>query len=193
LNNLESIARFRNALALDNPASCLDVEFNIYRVGPDDELELANGGVFEFEEGERLAFEIINREDRNVFVSILDFGLTGRISLIYPPARAAEMIAPGQTLKVGVGRQRMTLGVPPELQAPVGTETLKAFISTVETDFRWLQQGGLRSIGKDCGGLRQQFEAAYNGPATREILLESNDEGEWTAPARTFQVRRPTY
>jgi hypothetical protein len=192
LNNLESIARFRNALALDNPASCLDVEFNIYRVDPDGQLELANGGAFEFEEGERLAFEIINRENRNVFVSILDFGLTGRISLIYPPARAAEMIAAGQTLKVGVGQQRMTLGIPPEQQAPVGTETLKAFISTEETDFRWLQQGGLRSIGKDCGGLRQQFEAAYNGPATREILLENNDEGDWKAPARAFQVRRRT-
>jgi hypothetical protein len=192
-SNLESIARFRNALALDNPASQLDVEFNIYRVHPDDELELANGGGFEFEEGERLAFEIINRENRNVFVSILDFGLTGRISLIYPPARAAEMISAGQTLKIGVGQQRMTLGVPREMQASVGTETLKAFISTEETDFRWLQQGGMRSIGKDCGGLRQQFEAAYNGPATREIVLESSDEGDWKAPARAFQVRRRTH
>ena len=192
VSNLEAIARFRNALGLDNPGSALDVDFNIYRVGPEGNLEDANGGAFTFEEGDCLAFEIVNREDTNIFVSVLDFGLTGRISLLYPPNRAGEMIAAGQTLKIGVGKHRLTLGVPEELHAQQGTETLKAFISTDEADFRWLQQGGVRSVESGCLGLRRHFEAAYHGPTTRDVALQFEDgTGEdWTAPARSFELRR---
>lgn len=192
IGNLESIARFRNALALDNPQSNLDVEFNIFRVRPDGELETANGGGFVFEEGDRLAFEIINRESRNIFVSILNFGLTGKIALLYPPSRASEMIAPGKSIRIGVGEQRMTLGVPGEFQLQRGTEALKAFISTDETDFRWLQQGGLRSVAAASVGLKRHFEAAYLGPATRDVVLNLSDgDGqEWTAPTRAFELQR---
>jgi hypothetical protein len=192
VGNLEAIARYRNALALDNPASTLDVEFNIYRVGPDDGLETANGGGFVFGEGDRLAFEVVNREGRNVFVSVLNFGLSGGISLLYPPGRAGEMIAPGKSIRIGIGEQRMTLEVPESFPAQHGTEALKAFISTDETDFRWLQQGGLRSLGSASTGLRRHFEAAYLGPATRDVVLAFDDGAgaEWKATTRAFDLQR---
>ena len=192
LGNLESIARFRNALALDNPASSLAVEFNIYRVNADGELENANGGDFVFDEGDRLAFEIVNHEDRNIFVNVLNFGLTGGIALLYPPGRAGEMIAPGKSIRIGVGEQRMTLEVPKSFQAKRGTEALKAFISTDETDFRWLQQGGMRSLGSASTGLRRHFEAAYLGPATRDVVLNLDDGAgeDWKATTRAFDLQR---
>ena len=195
VDNLESIARFRNALALDNPGSALAVDFNIYRVAADETLEPANGGDFEFREGDRLAFEIVNREQRNVFVSVLDFGLTGRISLVYPQSRAGEMIAPGKTLRIGLGAHRMTLGIPKGFEGKLGTETLKAFISTEETDFRWLQQGALRSLGAASAGLRRQFELACLGPNTRELTVEivEDPDQDWIAPTRSFILKRATH
>ncbi|MGK2927140.1 MAG: caspase family protein, partial [Lysobacterales bacterium] len=192
VSNLEAMARYRNALRLDNSGSALEVDFNIYRVGPEGDLENANGGDFEFEEGERVAFEVINREGRSVFVSVLDFGLTGRISLLYPKNRAGEMITAGRTLQVGTGERKFPLGVPGELRSNRGTETLKAFISTDEADFRWLQQGGVRSADTRCLALRRQFEAAYNGPATRDVVdgAEDRAEDDWKAVARSFELRR---
>lgn len=192
VSNLEAIARYRNALSLDNPESALDVEFNIYRVGSDGELKDANGGDFVFDDGDRLAFEVVNREQRNIFVSVLDFGLTGRISLIYPQNRAGEMIAAGRTVKIGVGQQRLTLAVPDDFHAQQGTETFKAFISTDEADFRWLQQGGVRSGDSNVSRLRRHFEAAYHGPKTRDaaLQLDAGAGEDWIARARSFELRR---
>lgn len=192
VSNLEAIARYRNALVLENPESALNVAFNIYRVGSDGELKDANGGDLVFDEGDRLAFEMINREQRNIFVSVLDFGLTGRISLIYPQNRAGEMIAAGQSVKIGVGQQRLTLAVPDDFHAHQGTETFKAFIGTDEADFRWLQQGGVRSVDSDVSRLRRHFEAAYHGPKTRDASLQLDDGAgeDWIALARSFELRR---
>jgi hypothetical protein len=118
--------------------------------------------------------------------------LTGDVALFYPPKKGSEMIAAGQTLKIGVGGQKIRLGIPKEQLSNQGTETLKAFITSDEADFRWLQQEGTRSVDISRSGLRQQFEAAYNGPATRfAILEEGDDESEdWKGIARSFQLRR---
>jgi hypothetical protein len=192
VTNFEVVARYRNALRLDNPGSELNVEFNIYAMDSKGELQQANGGDFVFEEGDHLVFEVINHEKTNVFVSVLDFGLTGDIALFYPPKKASEMIAAGQTLKIGTGRRKIRLGIPEELLSNQGTETLKAFITNDEADFRWLQQEGTRSADISRSGLRQQFEAAYDGPATRFAILEGGDDEseDWKGIARSFQLRR---
>jgi hypothetical protein len=192
IGNLEATARYRNALRLDNPGSELNVEFNIYRVNPDGELDKANGGDFVFEEGDSLAFEVVNNEEKSVFVSVLDFGLTGKISLFFPPNKTSEMITAGQTLTIGSGDRRIRLGVPKELVADSGTETIKAFITDNEADFRWLQQAGTRSHNTERSGLRRQFEAAYEGPATRDAFMDdgSDKSEDWKAIARSFELRR---
>ncbi len=192
VSNLEAKARYRNALTLDNPGSELNVEFNIYRANPDTDLQKANGGDFEFVEGDCLAFEVVNHEDQAVFVSVLDFGLTGRISLLFPPNKTSEMIAAGQTLKIGAGERKIRLGVPRELAANQGTETMKAFITSDEADFRWLQQEGTRSINTSRSALRKQFQAAFDGPATRDGALDAEHDAneDWKAIARSFELRR---
>jgi hypothetical protein len=194
VSNLEAMARYRNALKLDNPASQLNVEFNIFHVDSDGELHNINGVDFIFEEGQNLAFEVINHEPNNVFVSLLDFGLTGKISLFYPPKNSSEMIAPGKTLKIGADERKIQLSVLSEFVGNQGTETVKAIFTSDESDFRWLQQEGTRALATKRSSLRQQFEAAYNGPPTRNMSFETEaDAGEnedWKAITRTFELKR---
>lgn len=192
ISNLETTARYRNALRLDNPNKDLNVEFNIYRLMPDDSLKEANGGEFVFEDGDCIAFEVINKEDRDVFISVLSFGLTGRIALLYPPNSTSELIEKGQKLIIGQGKRKIRLSVPKDLAADSGTETYKVFVTTNEADFTWLQQAGTRLVNGSRSQLRRQFETAYDGPKTRDSLFDSGDEeeDEWITVARSFVVRR---
>jgi hypothetical protein len=190
--NLETLSRYRNALQLDNPDEDLDVEFNIYRETGPDEWEKINGGEWCFEEGDCIAFECINKEDTPVFVSVLDFGLSGKIQLLFPPRTTSELIGPGNTLKIGTGKRRIRLGLPKNFSSDEGSGAFKAFITTDEADFQWLQQDGTRSAGSGKSGLRKQFEAAYNGPKTREASMDEEEDAseKWIATARSFNIKR---
>lgn len=190
IDNLETLARYRNALRLDNSASDLNIEFNIYRVLENGDLQNANSGDFQFHAGDYLAFEIINHGDKQVFANVLDFGLSGKISLIYPQRRAGELIEAGRTLRFGTGKAKIRLSVPDKVLAK--HETFKAFISSNEVDFRWLQQDGLRSADSRRSNLRKQFEAAYSGPASREseVVGDEETEEDWKAISRSFKLQK---
>ncbi|MDH3588900.1 MAG: caspase family protein [Gammaproteobacteria bacterium] len=190
VKNLETRARFKNALNLDNPDSKLDVEFNIYEQLDDDNCELANGGDCVFNDGDRISFEIINNEKDAVYVSLLDFEATGAISLFYPPRGSSEMIEAGKSLRIGRGNQVLRLKLDDAVKEDVAVETLKALITNNETDFRWLEQGATRSIGQSR--LRKQFEAAYNGPTTRAVIMETEEEeaDDWKSINRFFNLKR---
>lgn len=192
INNLEAMARYRNALKLDNPESKLNVEFNIFHVDSDGKSHNINDKNFVFEEGQNLAFEVTNHEKNNVFFTLLDFGLTGKISLFYPPKTSSEMIAPGKSIKIGADERKIKLSVLKEFVGNQGTETVKAIITSEESDFRWLQQEGTRSLGMKRSSLRQQFEAAYNGPPTRNMSFESeaDEDEDWIALTRSFELKR---
>ena len=190
--NLETTARYQNAIRLDNPDSILDVQFNIYAQNNDGDWESANGGHHVFTAGDRIGFEVVNKEKEPVFVSVLDFGLSGKIKLLYPPKTTSEVIEPGKTLKIAMGDRKLRLGLPDNFSADQGTGAFKAFITNAEADFQWLQQEGTRSAGGKSG-LRGQFEAAYNGPKMRDAGFddeEDDDAEDWTASCRTFEIRR---
>lgn len=190
LDNLETLARYQNALKLDNSASDLKVEFNIYRVLENGDLEDANSGDFQFDAGDCIAFEIINHGKEQVFANVLDFGLSGKISLMYPQRRAGELIEAGRTVRFGTGRAKIRLGIPDKVLAR--QETFKAFISSHEADFRWLKQEGLRSADSRRSSLRKQFEAAYNGPSSREgeVIGGEDIDEDWKAISRSFKLRK---
>lgn len=193
IDNLETMARYRNAMKLDNPDSKLNVEFNIFHVDSTGKLHNINDEDFVFEEGQNLAFEVTNNEPNNIFFSLLDFGLTGKISLFYPRKTSSEMIAPGITIRIGADERKIKLSVLDEFVGNKGTETVKAIITSEESDFRWLQQQGTRSVGMKRSSLRQQFEAAYNGPPTRNMSFETEEDDEnedWKAITRSFQLKR---
>jgi hypothetical protein len=189
IDNLETLARYHNALKLDNAKSDLDIEFNIHRVLENGELEDANSGDFQFDAGDYVAFDIINKGKKDVFVNVLDFGLSGKISLMYPTKRAGELVEAGRKLRFGTGKAKILLDVPDKVLSK--HETFKAFISSHEADFRWLQQEGLRSIDSRHSDLRKQFEAAYNGPKSRATVVghEEIDE-DWKAVSRSFKLQK---
>jgi hypothetical protein len=191
IGNLETWARYRNALTLDNPASRLRVGFRLLREVGGAWQPMADGD--QLQAGDSVAFELVNHEDRPVFVSVLDFGLSGRIQLLYPPNSSSEPIAAGGTLRVGCDRRRIRLGLPAGFAADSGRETFKAMVTLDETDFSWLQQGGTRSLGMNAGPLRRLFAAALDGPLTRDAMLEDDsdcDQQDWRALQQSFMLSR---
>lgn len=191
-SNLEMLARYRNALDLDNPDSALAVDFNLYREDGAGGWQLANGTDEAFKAGDCIAFEVVNREARPVFVSVLDFGLSGKIQLLYPPNKTSEFVEAGKSLRIGSGTRRIRLGMPAAFAGDRGAETFKAFITTNEADFSWLQQAGTRSAIGPRSRLQQLFAAAYQGPPTRDAVIDSEPEpGEdWRALGRRFELVR---
>lgn len=191
--NLETLARYRNALALDNPDSRLQVDFRLLVESADGEWRPLAAGE-SVDEGECIAFEVVNRETRPVFISVLDFGLSGRIQLLYPPAKSSELLEAGQTLRIGCDRRRIRLGLPQGFLADAGNETFKLMVTLDESDFSWLQQSGTRAVDRSRSPLRALFRAALDGPKTRDALLEdgeAEDSAEdWAALNRMFVLKR---
>ena len=191
IGNLETWARYRNALTLDNPASRIRVSFRLLREVDGAWQPMTDGD--RLQAGDSVAFELVNHEDRPLFVSVLDFGLTGRIQLLYPPNSSSEPIAAGRTLRVGCDRRRIRLGLPAGFAADSGRETFKAMVTLDETDFSWLQQGGTRSLGMAAGPLRRLFAAALDGPLTRDAMLEDDADDaqqDWRALQQSFVLSR---
>ncbi len=212
--NLEKLARYRQALALDNPdaASALRGRFSLdlLRLGTDGNWIAAEpesaGGQVVFEEGERIGFRITSHHDAPVFVNLLDFGLTGAVSLVYPARGAKEKLAPGVTFEIGTrpGDPKFTLKLPkqfPYANNPVpgaaieGTETLKLFVTPGEADFAFLTQQGVRSAeGARPGSplmLLLQTAAGGGGAVTRDITVSVPvGEEDWTTVIRPFLLRR---
>ncbi len=187
IHNLETAARYRNALGLENPDSKLDVDFNIYRVRSDGELEPADDASFEFDEGDSLAFKVSNNEAHPVFVSILNFGTNGEINLLYPRRKANEMIAEGLSITKGSsGRNRVGLR---NFSGDQGTMVFKAFIATDAVDFSWLRQGRTKSGKHSASGLGRRLESAFGGDDTR-AGSEDGVEHDWMAINRSVVVNR---
>lgn len=212
-NNLENVIRYRQALMLYNPneESALKgkVEFILMRRAVDGSWVEAkpteNGGQIVFEEGDRIAAEIINNFKDPIYVNVLDFGLTGAISLLYPITGANERLVAGKSIKIGIRRgDELELYFPknfPYLPDPTdkeiagGMETFKLFVTTHEVDFSLLVQEGYRDIGlwKPGGAgtaLAQLMELALTGHGTRDARHNRVPPAEeWTTIERSFWLQ----
>jgi hypothetical protein len=163
-SNLERIARYRSAVALTNPdpGAILrgKVDLVLQARTPkgdwEDATPTASGGTVVFAEGDRIALRVTNGHTEPVYVSVLDFGLTGRIAQVYPPAGVADRVDPGMGIRVGVDPgAELPLEFPhdfpfvrdPDETAPVeGLETLKLFATTGRpVNFDPLLQEGMRA------------------------------------------------
>ncbi len=181
-----------NALQINNTASSLDIEFNIFRVASNGELEPANDGL-EFNTGERLAFEVINKEERAVFVSILHFGLNGSIKLLYPRRKSSEMIAGGIKMLKGAGRAKLRVN----LDGFVGekaTLAYKAFVASQPIDLSWVCRDATTDEAAAPKRRPKQQSARRPTAATRasvaenEKLLDGPDD--WLTVTRSIVVKR---
>ena len=202
--NLEKLARYRNALALQNASSQLrgQVDVRLMRRTPGGEWEAVEADQAPvFEVDDLIAFEITNRHTAPVYISLLDFGLTGGVSLLYPFNRPSEKMEANTTMTYGQrDGEQIELWIPDEFPSSQGTETFKLFATTHEADFSWMEQDRVRSL--DRAGARdlarelqtpmeQLFAAAFAGSATRETRPTRLPKAEeWTTVERSFTLRR---
>jgi hypothetical protein len=199
VTNLEKIARYRNALALKHPNSALKdkLGFKLRRQRSDGTWEDAQpdpaSGQIIFESDDRIAFEIVNRHSAPIYISVLDFGLTSGVSLIFPPNRASDKFEPNQPPVLVGERDEDEIGlyIPDTFADAGGTEVLKLFVTTSEADFTWLTQQGVRSVGAARSPFELLFETAYTGAGTRDVRpLVIPAQDEWATVERPFFLRQ---
>ena len=128
------------------------------------------GGLAVFREGEKAEFEIVNGHDAPVWVTLVEFGSDGKISLLLPRpghatyARGGMQLAPGQTLRLAADYYRQDTryteavrdGLPLHLPkgfpwaaepgevTDLGLVTLKLLITPASADFEFLEQAAPR-------------------------------------------------
>jgi hypothetical protein len=213
-DNLEKAARYRQALALRNPndESPLQgkVSFVLMRLDRDDNWVEAvpevESGQIVYEEEDQIAFRIMNHHQAPIYVSVLDLGLRGGISLLHPIEGASERMAPGGSIEVGVRvGDELDLYLPdgffevpdPQEGTPRGgVETFKLFASTIEIDLGVLVQAGFRDTpsrvlkGADMP-VSRLLDQALTGYGRRDVRRSrlAPDE-EWTTVERSFFVKR---
>lgn len=212
-DNLEKLVRYRQALALRNPddAGSLrgKVEFALKRLGRGGNWVEAKpdkkSGYIIYREGERIAATITNRYHAPIYVSVLDFGLAGAVSLLYPIVGASEQLSPEASIEIGVRQgDEIELFLPdnfpyapdPTDRAPQGgVETWKLFATSHPADFSPLVQEGFRAAElRDVQGagtpLMQLLEIALTGHGTRDARRNRlRPDEEWTTVEKGFWVR----
>jgi hypothetical protein len=202
IDSLERKARYRNAIALANPNPSTElregVQFRLKRQMEDGTWEIIpEDEQVEFEVDDRIAFEVVNKLDEKIYVSVLDFGVTDGIQLLYPLNRSSERFEP-HVGPVAFGERQgeeMELWIPEAFQGEVGMDTFKLFVTTDESDFSWLaQEATTRSLERTKGfgtPLRQLFEMAVTGEGTRDAKpVKTPKEEDWFTIERSFTLRK---
>lgn len=213
--NFELLARYRHGLALRNPdaESALKgkVDFTLLRLGADGQtwepaVSDDAGGAIRYREGERIAFRITNRYDRSIYVSVLDFGLSGAVSLLHPIAGASEELLPNRTIEVGVrAGDEIELFMPDNFPFATdtvagmtltgGTEVYKLLAAVHPADFSSFVQDGFRSLDALLKAGAHRLEELLNlmleGLGTRDSRRNRvPPDEEWITVERAFYFSR---
>jgi hypothetical protein len=208
--NLETLARHRQALALDNPnpASVLrgKFELNVLRHAADGQWVVAEpeaaGGLPVFVEGDEIAFEIKSRHDAQAYVSLVYFGATGEISLVFPAPNNSDQITPTVRFQVGTrpDDDRFSVSYPkeypfgaPGAAAMDALESVKLFVTTAEAGFGFLAQQGMRGGEQRTGALQLLWETAAGVAPMRGLERTKAmpvDTDDWTTLVRPYLIRR---
>jgi hypothetical protein len=203
VQNLERLAKRRQALAIENPdpASRLSGRFSIVLqlLSPDrkawsEPAPSPDGGHIVFEEGDIIRILVRSRHSAPVFVSLYDFGLSGAIGQIYPAKGAQEMLSPQGELRC----QPQQLGFPSicppfhsasSAQPVEGLETVKLFVTEQPTDFSAFEQDSLRTE-EPSSPLGLLLQSVFNGKVTRGSEPVSLGDEDWTTVSTSFVLRR---
>lgn len=215
-DNLETLARYRQALALENPdpESRLKGKFTLDLLKRDAtgtwvnaEPEMAGGNIV-YTEGEAIGFKVSSSHDAEVFLALVDFGLTGSVTPLRPPKGAPtsqEKLGPGNHYTIGPElKQPPTVGwsagfpfidnVDHSREAEA-IETVKLFITEQLADFSVIQQAGVRGEGRKSSPIGDLLQRTFHGAPTRDIVMAPPAEvlkEDWTTVSRSFVVRRRT-
>jgi len=216
-DNLDTIARYRQALALENPdpMSRLRGKFalDLLKRGTDGTWAVAEpevaGGHIVYDEGDAIGFKVSSTHDAEVFVSLVDFGLTGAVTPLRPPQgspASQEKLGPGNRYTIGP-----ELRVAPTVSWDAGfpfidtidhsgeaeaIETVKLFITEKLADFSIIQQAGVRSVeARRATPLSNLLQHTFQGRPSRGVVMAPPADAlaeDWTTVARSFVVRRRT-
>lgn len=206
IENLEKISRYRRALDLRKDGSALagKIDVQILRHQPGgkpQEPEVGPARQPLFYEGDYLALEICHHHDKPLYVYVLDFGLTGRITLAYPVSGADDPLPPGKPHQIWTREgEEVSLYIPEEypfLPSELGfepveaVETLKVFFSTHPADLFFHLQSAVR--GWPAGSLNDLLGATFGGGGYRDTRrqTQTGDLEDWTTLERSFHLRRP--
>lgn len=226
IEDLVAVGRYRHLLALDNPDPGSRLKGRVLlrarrwdsgqQAFLDAEPE-AGAGVAVFREGEKVEFEIVNRHDAPVWVTLVEFGADGRITLLLPrPGHAnyacgGMRLEPRQTFRLAADyyrqdpqfaeavREGLPLQLPagfpwaaePGEPADLGLVTLKLLVTPTNADFEFLEQGATRVVGSHP---LEQLASLYTvGEGTRSFCpkpVETAPEMDWATVTLPVGVRR---
>jgi hypothetical protein len=212
--NLETLWRYQKVLELRNEKSALKgkVYLVLLKKGPNGQWHEAAEIEPAYKEGDSIAFRVINRSGIPLHVSVLDLGLSKRISLLYPPASASETVAAGRSggaateveasgvLSVGEkSESEIELFFPDNLtfvtsgnESVRGKETFKLCVTTQRHDLAFLRQGGLRSESSQSPlhPLERLLCLAAGNGSVRETRFKLAPQDEWFTVERSFWLER---
>lgn len=186
IRDLLAVGRFRQLLDLDNPDAASPLKGRVglraLRWNPGqqalaDAMPEPGDGVIVFTEGEKAEFEIVNRHEAAVWITLVEFGSDFRISLLVPKpghatyARGGMRLEPGQTLRVAADyyrqdsryaeavREGLPLHLPkgfpwaaePGEDNDLGLVTLKLLVTSASADFEFIEQRGARIKKEEIG------------------------------------------
>ncbi len=172
-------------------------------------------------EGESVDFEIVNRHDAEVWVSLLELSSDYSITVMMPRRghsafrRGGHKLGPGKALRVGRDyygvaagiEQYLPEGFPWAADAPEerpdneqeGKDVedpaityLKLLVTTVPADFEFLEQERTRIVATHP--LRKLALLYHSNAGRRRVILAADDLGkdrDWTVVTRGIGVRRP--
>jgi hypothetical protein len=204
LKDLEKWARFRRALDLRNQEGELarSIELSLLRRVDGAWQKQGNEGEPILYEGDEVEFEIRHTFGRELFVYLLDFGLTGGITLLYPGYGEAKPLASEVLVRVRgwspAGEKPFQLIVPDDFpegrQAAgnLGRETVKLFASTKRASFQPLFQSAVWR-GGPAKSLDEALKLALGsglGQLVYRSALGETDSDDWATLERSFRVRR---
>ncbi len=149
-----------------------------------------------FFEGDRLVLEIGNRSKRKLFFYVLDVGLTGKVSPVFPPLGSHETLEQNHRVCVGTrpGEDSPAFHSQgfPSLPAVSGQEcpakglleTLKLFVTPSQASFDPLYQGPMRVPYRDAWNLNDLLDATFHGG---QGFMRTKED--WTVIDRAFRLR----
>lgn len=220
VGNLNLEAKYRLALALKNvnPTCTLKdkLELKLLQLKDDNNWVAVapdkKSGMVILETGARVALQITNRHSRPVYAYIFDFGLTKRISSIFPYRNAHEQITNKQPVivcneKNSDGKLGMALVISKDFNFEAemfganddkilnGLETFKMIVTTQPSDFSSLTQEGMkgdiiRFKSLNANRVLDLFTRALTGEGTRDVTpIILPEEEEWITVEVPFILR----
>ncbi|MEM1182136.1 MAG: caspase family protein [Acidobacteriota bacterium] len=194
VDRLEMRARARHGLALENldPRSALNpagdrLRLSPYRLDQSSKWQplAVQHGTIRVAPGDLLRFELQHQFDRGLYVYFLDFGLTDRISLLYPEPGAGECLQPGVSLNLGLRPgEELAVSWPSELKTAEGFGFLKVFASTQPTNFLALTTAQTAAPPSQRTASRLESLLAMAPPSPTRYLYE-----DWTTCRLGLHVR----